>query len=41
MENSNLYRVMQEFADDYGVDVSNDYSGRFMYGRRCVAVEGE
>ena len=40
MENPVLYRVMQKFADDYGVVVSNDYSGRFMYGRQCVAVEG-
>lgn len=40
MENPTLYHVMQEFADDYGVVVSNDYSGRFMYGRQCVAVGG-
>lgn len=40
MENSTLYHVMQKFADDYGVVVSNDYSGRFMYGRKCVSVEG-
>jgi len=40
MENPILYRVMQEYADDCGVIVSNDYSGRFMYGRKCVSVEG-
>ena len=40
MENSNLYRVMQEFTHDCGVIVSNDYSGRFMYGKTCVSVEG-
>ena len=40
MENPVLYHVMQKFADDYGVAVSNDYSGRFMYGRQCVAVKG-
>lgn len=40
MKNPVLYHVMQKFADDYGVVVSNDYSGRFMYGRQCVAVEG-
>ena len=40
MENPVLYRVMQAYANDCGVIVSNDYSGRFMYGRKCVSVEG-
>ena len=40
MKNRVLYYVMQEFADDYGVVVSNDYSGRCMYGKTCVSVEG-
>ena len=40
MENPILYRVMQAYADGCGVTVSDDYSGRFMYGKTCVAVEG-
>lgn len=40
MENPVLYRVMQAYADGCGVTVSDDYSGRFMYGKTCVAVKG-
>lgn len=40
MGNPILYHVMQKLSDDYGVVVSNDYSGRFMYGKTCVSVKG-
>lgn len=40
MEHPTLYLIMQEYADDCGVTVSNTYSGRFMYGKTCVSVAG-
>jgi len=35
-----LQRYLQEFADDDGDVECRSYSGRFMYGRSCVALTG-
>lgn len=31
-----VLELIEEFCDDYDLDFMNDYSGRGMYGKRCI-----
>lgn len=35
-----LTKLIITIADDYGLEVRTDYSGRGMYGKTCMAVVG-
>ena len=32
---------IKEFCEEYGYEYRDDYSGRFMYGSRCVGIVSE
>ena len=32
---------IERFAEEYGYSFRDDYSGRFMFGRRCIGVSGK
>ena len=32
---------IKRFAEEYGYSFRDDYSGRFMFGRRCIGVSGK
>jgi hypothetical protein len=32
---------LEQAAADHGCDLRTDYSGRFMYGAKCVALTGD
>lgn len=34
----NLIKHIENFCEDFGVEFVNDYSGRCMYGRKCVGI---
>lgn len=33
--------LLEELADDYGLDYDTDYSGRGMFGAQCLSVTGD
>lgn len=35
----NINELIKEYCDDEGLNYREDYSGRGMYGRSCVAVD--
>lgn len=35
----NIKELIKDFCDDEGLNYRDDYSGRGMYGRSCVAVD--
>jgi len=35
-----LSHVIEQIANDMDVDCRLDYSGRFMYGKKCIALTG-
>lgn len=35
----NIKEVIKDYCDDEGLNYREDYSGRGMYGRSCVAVD--
>ena len=39
--NPNLFNLIKFTAEQYGLDLRTDYSGRCMYGRECVGVVGQ
>lgn len=32
---------IERFAEEYGYSFRDDYSGRFMFGKRCIGVSGK
>lgn len=34
----NIKELIKEYCEDEGLDYREDYSGREMYGRNCVAI---
>jgi hypothetical protein len=40
MDGMSLQERIEESALEYGMVFQDDYSGRFMYGKRCLAVVG-
>lgn len=34
----NIKELVKEYCEDEGLDYREDYSGRGMFGRRCVAI---
>lgn len=32
---------IEKFAEEYGYRFTDNYSGRFMYGRKCIGISGK
>ncbi len=38
MDKKELIEAIKEFCDDYGLYFTDDYSGRGMYGEKCIGI---